>query len=47
MPESNQRRDLAAEAAFLTSIRDLDFLLLQRNWEDETHGDLDFLKIAG
>jgi hypothetical protein len=36
-------RDLGAEAAFLTSIRDLDFLLLQRDWEDEAHGDLDLL----
>jgi|GEM_PF-5832824 len=46
MPDFPQRRDPGAEAAFLTAIRDLDFLLLQRDWDDEAHGDLDLLLLG-
>jgi hypothetical protein len=36
-------RDPVAEKDFLASIRQLDFLLLQRDWRSVKHGDLDIL----
>lgn len=39
-------RDLVAEKAFLDSIRHLDWLLLQRDWQNAKHGDLDILLSA-
>jgi len=39
----NVKRDYATEKEFLSEIVGLDYALLQRDWDDHKHGDLDFI----
>jgi hypothetical protein len=47
MPTPLTARDPVAEKDFLASVRHLDWLLLQRDWQNPRHGDLDILLCAG
>jgi len=37
------KRDYATEKEFLKEITDLNYALLQRDWDNHNHGDLDFI----